>query len=299
MTQPVISVLMPVYNSERYLMPAVSSILNQSYTDFEFLITDDGSSDGSLAILQAFAKRDCRILLVSRPNTGYVVALNEMLGIARGEFIARMDADDVSMPRRFERQLTFMREHSDCVLVGSAVRYIDPEGCLLTHMHPPTSHEQIDKFHLEKWQPTIWHPSAFFRLEAVKSVGGYRLETEFAEDLDLWLRLAEIGVVANLDELLVDYRQHPESVAATRSRLCRQAGRRAIQDVYSRRNLGQVPDLSTDGATDESPSIFQRWAWWALQTGNRKLARKYAWKALRASPARESFKLLFCAWRGY
>src|SRR5436305_11764547 len=102
---PAVSVLMPVYNAQRYIAAAVQSILDQTFTDFELIVVDDGSTDRSGDILRGFAARDPRVKLISRPNTGYVVALNEALATATGEFIARMDADDFSLPKRFERQV--------------------------------------------------------------------------------------------------------------------------------------------------------------------------------------------------
>jgi glycosyltransferase involved in cell wall biosynthesis len=124
-SEPAISVLMPVYNTERYVAEAVESILAQTFRNFEFLIIDDGSTDRSLSILKRYAERDPRIYLVSRPNTGYVIALNEMLAMARGEFIARIDADDIALPERFEVQVAYLREHPEVVCLGSKVQFID------------------------------------------------------------------------------------------------------------------------------------------------------------------------------
>ena len=115
---PQISVLMPVYNAERFVAEAVQSILSQTFGDFEFIIIDDGSSDGSLEILRRFERADSRIRLSSRPNTGYTVALNEMLAMASGQFVARMDADDVAMPQRLQKQVDYLCAHPNCVVVG-------------------------------------------------------------------------------------------------------------------------------------------------------------------------------------
>src|SRR4051794_24772902 len=112
---PPISVLLAVYNGGRYLRAAVDSILTQTFTDFEFIIIDDGSTDGSLATLREFAQRDPRINLVSRPNKGLTVTLNEGIALARGEFLARMDADDIALPQRFEKQIAYLRDHPECV----------------------------------------------------------------------------------------------------------------------------------------------------------------------------------------
>src|SRR5487761_1677094 len=113
---PRCSVLMPVYNAERYVGHAVESILRQTWHDFEFLIIDDGSTDRSPEMLRAYAERDPRILLVSRANTGYLRALNEGWPLCRGEYVARMDADDVAMPERLQRQIAFLDAHPDCLM---------------------------------------------------------------------------------------------------------------------------------------------------------------------------------------
>src|SRR5512135_1833139 len=141
---PLISVCMPVYNAERYIARAVESILGQTFGDFEFLILDDGSTDGSLEILRRYANHDPRIRLTSRPNKGLPPSLNELVDQARGEFIARMDADDVALPERFARQVEYLRAHPDCVLVGSRVQLVDPEGDPLCDWCTMQEHEAID-----------------------------------------------------------------------------------------------------------------------------------------------------------
>ena len=123
---PTVSVVMTVYNTERYVGEAVGSVLGQTFGDFEFVIVDDGSTDRSTTILKDFAARDPRIRLVSRPNTGIVAAANEGIGLARGRYLARMDSDDVCLPRRFETQVNYLEQHPECVLVGSRVTVVDP-----------------------------------------------------------------------------------------------------------------------------------------------------------------------------
>ena len=202
MKSPRVSVAMPVYNSEKYVAKAVASILAQTFEDFEFLIVDDGSTDASRAILQEYAARDRRIKLTSRPNTGYLVALNEMLRRARGEYIARMDADDVALPERFERQIQYLDDHPECVLLGSRVIIIDPDGDPLREMGDALTHEEIDNALMNAMGQLVYHPSVMFRRQVVLDLGGYRPEYYLTEDLDLFLRLAEVGRVANLAEPL-------------------------------------------------------------------------------------------------
>ena len=138
-TCPTISVLMPVYNAERYVAKAVESILAQTCADFEFVIIDDGSTDGSHALLKQYAERDHRIRLISRANTGHVIALNQMLEIASGRYIARIDADDIALPDRFARQVGYLESHGDCVAVGSYVWLIDAAGRSLGSVTVPSS----------------------------------------------------------------------------------------------------------------------------------------------------------------
>ena len=136
MSVPAVSVLMPVYNAQRYVAEAVQSILTQTMGDFEFIIIDDGSTDDSTRILRDWAQRDSRIRLVSRPNTGLCVALNEGLAMANGRYIARMDADDISLPQRFALQLEYLKTHEKLVCIGGSFLLIDAAGRMLTRLDP-------------------------------------------------------------------------------------------------------------------------------------------------------------------
>ena len=123
---PTVSVVMTVFNTQAYVGEAVESVLAQTFSDFELIIIDDGSTDRSTAMLNEYAKRDQRIRLTSRANTGIVAAANEGIGLARGRYLARMDSDDVCLPHRFETQVRYLNAHSDCVLLGSRVTVVDP-----------------------------------------------------------------------------------------------------------------------------------------------------------------------------
>ncbi len=225
---PPITVLLAVYNGQQYLREALDSILAQTFTDFEFLIIDDGSTDLTLPILREYEKRDPRIRLVSRPNKGLTNTLNEGLSLARGEFLARMDADDFAMPARFEKQIAYLREHPDCVLLGSRVLLMDPDGLPIREMCLERTHEQIDSAHLNRGWPIV-HPATMMRMSALSQIGGYRDEFNTLEDLDLFLRLAEVGQLANLPELLLRYRQHFASVTHSKEEKQNQI-RQAIYD---------------------------------------------------------------------
>ena len=155
---PAVSVLLPVFNGIRHLREAVDSILGQTFADFEFIIIDDGSTDDSAKTLQQYAQVDSRIRLVSRPNKGLTVTLNEGVGMASAPLLARMDADDIALPQRLEKQTAYMREHPDCVLLGSAVTLIDPEGLPIRQMCSEQTHEEIDYAHLNRGWPIV-HPA--------------------------------------------------------------------------------------------------------------------------------------------
>ncbi len=187
---PLISVVMPVYNAEHYVGGAIESILTQTLADFEFLILDDGSTDRTPEILKRYAERDPRIHLVSRPNRGLVPTLNEGLALARGEFIARMDADDLALPQRFERQVAYLREHPEVLCMGGAAMEIDAAGRDLVVTRNPPDDETIQEF-LVTGHNRLFHPTVMMRREPVLAVGGYREEMKVGQDLDLWLRLGE------------------------------------------------------------------------------------------------------------
>lgn len=211
---PAISVLTSVYNGERFLAAAIESVLAQDFTDFEFLLLDDGSSDGSLAIARHYAAQDARLRVITRENRGLVASLNELLAAARAPLIARFDADDICKPVRLRRQKAFMDSHPDHGMVGSDTRYIDAAGQVppVPALVRPHDHPEI-LANLEEG-PNLCHSVVMYRRALVLEIGGYRASYLHAEDLDLWLRLGEVTQLANLPEVLLDYRITPEQVSS-------------------------------------------------------------------------------------
>ena len=187
---PTISVIMSVHNSAAYLDAAVRSILAQTFADFEFIVVDDGSTDNSAKILAEFAERDPRIRVETRANKGLTKSLNEAIALSTGEFIARMDADDIAVGWRFEKQFAYMQKHPECVLLGAQVVVIDPYGMALYQSQYPLDHESIDAALMLGKGGTIRHPVAMMRREAIVKSGGYRKQYQWAEDVDLFLLLA-------------------------------------------------------------------------------------------------------------
>ena len=199
-----LSVVLPVFNGEASLDEAISSITRQSFGDFELLVVDDGSSDGSAAIARRHAAADPRVKLRSNPGKGLVAALNHGIEQASADLIARMDADDVALPARFERQMARMGGEPDLLVLGTATIRVDDRGKELEVTIPPADPAEISR-RLDRGNP-IAHPTVVMRRAAVRAVGGYRRAYVRAEDYDLWLRLAERGKLANLEEPLLRYR---------------------------------------------------------------------------------------------
>jgi glycosyltransferase involved in cell wall biosynthesis len=298
---PKISVLMPVYNAESYVAEAVESILKQTFTDFEFIIINDGSKDNSLEILQHFAQQDSRIKLISRENRGIVDTLNEGLGLVLSPLVARMDADDVAYPERFFIQKTFLDKHPEHILIGSRVLIIDEDGDAICEMGSHFSHDDIVKGFLSRQGQLIYHPSIMFRTKDVLALGGYRHNYPHIEDLDMFLRIARSGKIENLNRVLIKYREHFQKIGHLHSLEQENEIGLLLEEEHEARNLPYVKPK--DKPITENISNYQRmttWAWWALNANNPKSAQKYAFRCLKHAPfSIESWRLMACVFRGY
>ena len=213
-----VTVLLPVYNAQRYLGAALESVLCQTFSTFEIMAVDDGSTDASPRILDNFSHRDSRVRVITRAQSGIVGALNEGLNASTGELVARMDADDIADPGRLAAQVDFMAAHPRCVAVGTDVLFTDPEGAPLIRHRPANTHETIVRQLLEGNGGALIHPSVMFRREAINRAGKYRDRYQWIEDLDIYLRLSEIGEMANLSDVYLSYRQHLKSVNRTQAK---------------------------------------------------------------------------------
>ena len=223
---PTISVVMSCYNAERWVVQAVESVLTQSFRDFELIAINDGSRDTTPELLRSFAQADERVVAHDKVNTGLADSLNIGLGLARGVWIARLDADDISAPERLARQLAFTSEHEDIVLLGSGFHEIDQDGRVIATHSYPTSHPALlaRLTHMRGFPP---HSSAFFRREVALNLGGYRPQVHRAEDWDMWLRLSEKGGLASLTDPLVSIRRHAGQISQDA------AGERQLADAYA------------------------------------------------------------------
>ena len=297
---PTISVVMSVYNAGRYLRDAVESVLSQSFSDFELIILDDGSTDDSPNVLKEYAARDPRIRVTVRENQGLTVTLNEGLAQARGEFIARMDCDDVCLPGRFARQLDYLRADPSLVCAGGHFELIDEKGRLLTRLRPPSDDESIQKL-LLAGHTAICHPAAMMRREAVTRVGGYDPYFRTTQDLDLWLRLGEVGRLGNVPAVVLKFRQHGGSISETRRQEQRRFGREAVERAWKRRGITdgkfEAEEPWRPGTDRASRHQFAlRYGWWGFNSAARGTALVYGLKAVRLAPWNvDGWKLLAAA----
>jgi hypothetical protein len=201
---------MPVFNGEAYLVEAVESVIRQTLRDWELIAVDDGSQDGSRAILEDIARTDPRVrLVVNEHRLGISAALNRGWRAARAPYIARLDADDVALRDRLVRQIEFLDAHPSVAVVGGAAIIINGTGRRISTIRYPTASRRIRSILLR--HNCLAHPSVTIRRVALEEVGGYRFD--HVEDYDLWLRLSERFDLANLAEPVILYRQHPRQVS--------------------------------------------------------------------------------------
>ena len=283
MSGPLVSVVMAVRNVERFLAEAIESILSQTYSNFEFVITDFGSTDNSKSIISRYAANDTRIRFHEIPACTLPVARNAGCSLARGEYIAVMDADDVCLPDRLASEVEFLKRHPEVAFLGGAVQWIDAAGSPLeVHSHPTDFREIKSEL---ATHCTFWHPTVLMRKQAFASVGGYRGAFVYAHDYDLALRVAEKDECANLPNVVLKYRIHSSQVTLKKQRqqtLCKLAAQ-ASATSRKRNNLDPLDavteitpavleQLGVDSAAQENALASDCWLW----ARNMKAAHEYA-----------------------
>ena len=206
---PKVTVLMPVYNGEKYIRPAIESILRQTYKDFEFLIINDGSTDESVNIIKSY--HDDRIRVVNNKiNLKLIQTLNNGIKLSRGKFIARMDCDDISMPVRLEKQVHFMENNPEVGVLGTGIIVIDEKGRHLKKYRYPSRNSHI-RWSLCFYSPIV-HPTVMIRRHLLLDCCGYNKKMLHAEDYDLWCRLCHRTKLSNLEEYLLYLRKHERNI---------------------------------------------------------------------------------------
>lgn len=209
---PQISVLMSAYNADRYISETIESVLNQTYSDFEFIIIDDGSTDRTKEIITGY--KDPRILYFYFENAGLSAALNKGLKISKGKYIARIDADDICYPNRFEKQYKFMEDNPSYAVCGSCTDVIDEVGdYIYTYNDIPTTNEEIQKQF--EYKNCIVHSSSFYKRENAISIGGYYEPIkQYFEDFMFFYNIIKTGKAYNFSEPLIKYRVAPGSISS-------------------------------------------------------------------------------------
>jgi glycosyltransferase involved in cell wall biosynthesis len=293
---PAVSVVMSVFDSESYLEAALRSILDQTGVDFEFVIVDDGSMDGSSDILAEHARQDHRIRLVRQNNQGLTRALIHGCQQARGEFIARQDSDDVSLPSRLSTLLQLIRSDENLAFVSSSAEVMGPQGeTLLVHRRPANPAEAM-RLLLSREAGPPGHGSVMFRRAAYERVGGYREAMYFAQDSDLWLRFAHVGGLAYSEEVLYRYRVAPESISGrlhpiklafaevvTELHEARLAGREEAPILARAAQLRRAPESSANRRTTSQAQTNYFIARCLMRQGDGR-ALSYLYRALRSAP---------------
>ncbi len=253
MNSPLVSVAMVVCNVDRFLAESIESVLRQTFTEFEFIIVDFGSTDKSKSIISCCAAKDSRVKLHEIPHCGLAEARNVACSLAQGEYIAVMDADDVALPNRLSAEVDFMEKHPDVGLVGGATEWIDATGRGWGIHECPTEDREI-KSALPVYHP-FFHSSLLIRRQAFALVDGYRSAFAQAEDYDLTMRISEQYRCANLKHVVLQYRIHAYQLSLQQRRQ-QTFGKLAAQaSALSRRNGNPDP---LNEAVEISPAMLAR-----------------------------------------
>ena len=292
---PEVSVVMSVYNGAAHLAETLESVLGQNNCDFELIVVNDGSTDATGAILEHHAIADARLRVLQQPNSGLTLALARGCAEARGEFIARQDAGDISLPGRLTEQRHFLSVHPDAVMVACAVQFSGPSRELLYRIAKPLLELDRGLQHLDidRLGGPPHHGGTMFRRDAYLRAGGYRLPFVVAQDIDLWLRLAEQGRCLGMPELLYEARLEAASISSRRREEQFRLGSLAIACAAQRRQgsderallEGFVPSQSQNGpAGRRERARFNYFIASCLRKNDRVGARRYYRLALRDNP---------------
>ena len=230
---------MSVYNGEKYLKEAIESILNQTFRDFDFIVIDDGSTDGTADILARYQQMDNRIRVYHQENKGITASRNRGCQLAKGEYIAVMDADDVSLPERLARQVEYLNAHPEVGVLGGCMEMINENGVPQNKVRTPTTPGMI------RWSLLFGccmvHSSVMMRRDVVERLGFYNPEITLAEDYDLWGRASEITKLANLPEFLIEYRMWEGNATSRHKQTVEQNATKTMHSTITRLLGSEIP----------------------------------------------------------
>lgn len=279
------SVIMSCYNGSRWLQEAIDSVLTQSFQNFELILVDDGSSDGTLKIIEENCCKDPRIFCISKTNTGLADSLNVGISMARGLFIARLDQDDLCEPERLEEQVAYMHDHPETVLLGTGFFEIDEYGNSVKQHNYPVSHHML-VWHLEHLMRFFPHSSAIYRAYAIRKVGGYNVRISRAEDWRLWLEFSLSGQVACLPRPLVRIRRHSAQMSNDLQ------GRRQYYDAVAATICHELKKMDEfDPSVDFCAEEWADFLLWVEVMVDKSLVleRREAWSATRSIYHKKNF----------
>ena len=284
---PAFSVLMPMRDAASFLRIAIESVQNQTFKNWELLIADNGSRDHSVKIAEDCARKDSRIRILNCSGSSLSNVRNRLLSESRADFVAWLDSDDVAEPQRLEQQKGYLEQNPDCVIVGTDVIVIDPDGDIIRYEAVQYDHDEILNQLMSLQSKGIFFPASAGRRQAILDVGGLNTKFRCAEDIDLFLRLAEKGRLANLPIALTRYRWRTDNLSWSESDDCNLGFRLAVQDARTRKGLDGIPLTPADigrSHTMTKSGIYYVWAKAALQAGQSGTARKYAAKSIWGEP---------------
>jgi glycosyltransferase involved in cell wall biosynthesis len=296
MTPVDISVVMSVFNGARSLAETLDSVLGQQGCSFEFIVVDDGSTDSTPDILQARAAQDPRLRIVRQANTGLTIALSRGCAQAQGEFIARQDCGDVSLPGRLARQCAYLRRHPEAVMVACAVRMVGPgdEPLFVTAHEGDALHEGLSVQEGRPVRGPPHHGGTMFSRSAYLRAGGYRPFFRVAQDIDLWLRLRELGQCRGEADVGYEARMEAGSISASRrdeqlryaelARQCALRRREGRSDI----DILEAPEARLPRPARRNPKLeharFLYFIGCCLRRSDPAAARRYFWEAFRTCP---------------
>lgn len=274
--EPAVSLLMSVRNGVPYIHEAVASIVGQTFTDWEFVIVDNASTDGAAAVMEELAAREPRIrFFPNAEDLGHSGGLNRGLEVCRGHWVARMDGDDVALPERLERQLEFLRRNPDVSVSSCLAYFIDERGQTGGKTaSEPSTREAFHRYMAENLLFGLLHPGAIMRRDLLVQVGGYRAEFGPANDIDLWVRLAEAGgFILVQQEYLMKYRVHKDSISMQQFELARFKYQWARECMLARRRSAPEPSWEEFMAARDHAPWWQRLNRWRKITAKRLYRR--------------------------
>ncbi|WDI43869.1 glycosyltransferase family 2 protein [Bremerella sp. P1] len=284
---PEVSVIIPVYNAMPYLERTLESVLDQTLCRIEVICVDDGSTDNSLQILKKIQESDERVIVLSQPNAGVSTARNRAIELANAKFIATLDADDYCPRHRLETQVAFLETHPDCVAVSGFAELVDENEESIAVIATPTSHADLDARAFQVGECAMCHAATMFRTTALRDLGGYRDKYTYVEDYDLFFRLAEIGQLACIPDVLYYYRQLPQSICRTKKQEQRRLVVECIRETCERRGIDFDEKTSPPELIPYEISTSRHYVNVAVQSilgGNPKTARANAFTALQHQP---------------